>query len=467
VALDRSDGEFGVVLDLTTSADVSDESKRTWRVTLRDLGLAEDLRPESLPQIMLPLQVQDGLRASLKLMNSQADRPVWLKLVRPYGYLGMLPWERVLDALLERPVLRLPDFPERPRENTATLEVAIVFDPPPRVPDETASLQLKCITQELLASSLRRRTRVNVFTTSSWFERIGHSDLDEHVTVYPPSKALALAEKLGARSERRTESGIWLDWICAAVEGRSIDAVYFVGRAVATDVRKGVQISSTPSPEDDDGTVALALVNIADIGTALTRVGAWAAIFSPPPLDRGGLGMAFVADAFARSRPGAVLYHPAEPEHREGLRRGLQILFASGEAQQSRMTDGFVYCHPAAIAPQLDLRDNVLFEVLKHNETLIGKSASVLARARASVASIPIIGPIVGAPDTTQTPNWASATQRFIEGAALDQLRRNSSDILFTKTSSGKVKSFEHDKVLTDALSDIQKVVAGYLNKPR
>jgi hypothetical protein len=465
VALELTDGRLEAVLDLTAYGKVSDDGKRNWRLTLKDLGISETMQAESRPQIVLPLQVQEGLRAGLALMNPEADRPLWLNLVRPYGHLGMLPWERVLGPLLDRPVLRLPDFLERPRENTAVLETAIIFDPPPRVPAEKAALQLKSIVEGLLAASSRAKISVNVFTPAAWSDRLGHISADRRVTVHPPQMAVELAESLGARSEKREGSRLWLDWICAAVEGRSIDAVHFVGRAIATDARTGLLISSTPIPDPVNDTVTLALINIADISTTLTRVGAWAAIFSPSPDESVGLAMAFVADAFAHNRPGTVLYHSARPEDRDSLRQSLQFIFASGAAPPPMMAEGFLYCQPAAVAAHVDFRDRDLLDVLKQNSALVGKAASVIDRARGTAASIPVIGPIIGAPDVTQTPNWASATQRYIESATLDQLRSNSPDVLFTKMLSGKIMASKQDKVLKETLSDIQKIVGSYLQK--
>jgi hypothetical protein len=470
VALDRVDGQLEAVLDLTAYGKVSGEGKRNWRLTLQDLGISETIRPESPPQIVLPLQVQEGLRANIALMNPEADRPLWLDLVRPYGYLGMLPWERVLGLLLNRPVLRLPDFLERPRENTAVLESAIIFDPPPRTSADDATLQLKSIVEELLAGSSRAKTTVNVFTTAAWSERLGQISADPRVTLHPPKEAVELAKSLGARSEPRPGSRLWLDWICAAVKGRSIDVVHFVGRAAATDTRTGLLISSTPLPDPDNETVTLALINIADISTALTRVGAWAGIFTPPPNESVGLAMAFVADAFAHARPGTVLYHPVRPDNRDSLRQSLQFLFAPDAAKPPLMAEGFVYCQPAAVEVHVNFQDKILLDVLKQNAALVGKAASVFDRARATAASIPVIGPIIGTPDTTQTPNWASATQRYIESATLDQLRRNSTDVLFTQVQAGKAKTSEKimksDKALKETLSDIQKIVGGYLRKP-
>jgi hypothetical protein len=111
------DGKPQVMFDLTGYGKIREQGRRNWRLALAEIGISE-LKPESIqyPTTMaLPLQVQDGLKAGLALMNPAANLPLWLDLVRPYGFMGILPWERVFSQLLGRPVLRLPDFLERPR----------------------------------------------------------------------------------------------------------------------------------------------------------------------------------------------------------------------------------------------------------------------------------------------------------------------------------------------------------------
>jgi hypothetical protein len=441
VVLEPNEDPLKLVLDLIVYGKVTDEGKRTWRLTLQDLGISETGWPESSTHFVLPPQVQEGLRASLALMNLESERPLWLNLVRPYGYIGMLPWEFVLGTLLDRPVLRLPDFLERPRENTSVLELAVVFDPPSPVPAAQAELQLRSIVEQTLAASSRPKTSVNVFTTAAWIEQLEQLRSiggDPRVKIHSPHKAVELVESLHSRPERRTGARPWLDWICAAVEGRSIDAVHFVGRAVVTSARSGLLISSAPVPDPDNQTTTVSLITIADIGVALTRVGAWAAIFSPPPDSCDGLAMPFVADAFAHSRPGTVLYHRAKAEDREILRQSLQFLFSSEPAQPPKLSAGFVYCQPGIVAAHVDFQDKLLFDVLKQNADLIG---------------------------TPDTPNWAAATQRYIESVTLDQLRRNSPDVLFTKMLTGAVVASEQDKALKETLSDIQKIVGCYVQK--
>jgi hypothetical protein len=465
LALDMSERHAQAVLDLTTYGKISDAGKRTWRVALHDMGLSESIEPERAPQPYFPLQVQEGLRASMALMDPAADLPLWLNLVRPYGYLGMLPWERLLGALLDRPVLRLPDFLERPRENADVLEAAIIFDPPAETPPDKAFQQLKSIVEQMLAAASRVQTRINIFTTSVWSAGLQNISTDSRVRFHAPENAVALAVSSATQSEKPSGRRLWLEWISAAVDGRSLDSIHFVGRAVATTTRTGLLVSSSPVPDGDEA--RLSLVDVADIGATLTRLGAWAAIFSPPLDGSESLAMAYVADAFAHSRPGAVLYLRARPEDDADLGQSLRFLFSSNASRPPKVADGFIYCQPSAVSAHAGFHGSFTLDSLTRGTDLVGKTASFVERAQAIAASYI---PLIAVPDIRQAPNWASAAQRYIESVSLDQLRLNATDVLFTKADApaappGQDAPDSQNEALKETLSDIQKVVGSYLRK--
>ena len=103
---------------LTTLADLSQPDAVTGMI---DVASARNANPDV------------GLSTDFLSMLGQAvahfgdgQRPLWVHLVKPYGALRLVPWERLLVAVVNVPVLMLPDFIfPRPREATATLEVAL------------------------------------------------------------------------------------------------------------------------------------------------------------------------------------------------------------------------------------------------------------------------------------------------------------------------------------------------------
>jgi hypothetical protein len=313
-----------IVFDLTGYGEISEQGRRTWRLALDEIGVSEHLSPDQAHDssvLSLPLQLQDGLKAGLALMNPAADPPLWLDLVRPYGFLGILPWERALSELLARPVLRLPDFPVRPFENADVLEAAILFDPPPSNTPDRVIDQLKLIVGELLAGSPRAQTRIHIFPNAACANALANPSimLDKRAHVH------AASESTSAAAEGPGFVSPWFDWICAALKGQSLDAVHFVCRTRATESAAVLLLSRSPHAAEAQ---TLAAAEIGDVGAALARLGAWAAMFSPPAGDIDGAAMAFVADTLAQSRPGSVLFHPAAPDCAQDLRESYRFLFS-------------------------------------------------------------------------------------------------------------------------------------------
>jgi hypothetical protein len=467
---DPQKNDLGTVLDLTSYGQATDDTKRTWRLFSRDLGLDQAGRIANSPQPALPEQVQEGLRANLQVMDSSGDLPLWLNLIRPYGNLGTLPWEAMLGGTLERPVLRLPDFLERPRESADVLECAVIFDPPKQPDQAEAVAQLRLIVEQTLAASSRTQTRVNVFAGTTWHSQITGISSDRRVKVHPPDDALRLVQELRsqsgrpalAESEMLSARRFWLDWISAAVQGRSLDVVHFVGAALVTAARTGLTVANVmPGGEDF---VAISLVDISDIGMTLTALGAWGAIFTASAGARDPRAMAFVADAVARSRPGTVLYHRADSARPDELRQALAFLFSAAPSQPPRLVDGFLYTQPANVAAHAHFHGEFALDSLIRNSQLVGTSSGFAKRALAKVAAYV---PLVSGPELQQAPNWASAMQRYIESASLDQLRLNSNDVLLTKggPATEQPMSRERTETVKHTLADIQAAAANYLRK--
>jgi hypothetical protein len=461
ITLTLADGKPQVMFDLTGYGKIGEQGRRNWRFALAEIGISE-LKPESIqyPTTMtLPLQVQDGLKAGLALMNPAANLPLWLDLVRPYGFMGILPWERVFSQLLARPVLRLPDFLERPRENSDVLEAAIVFDPPPSTSPESAAGQLKVIVDEMLAGSPRAQTRIHIFPNATCGKALATVSFDKRVVVHVASEKTA-GETVREKRDDPFGNSPWFHWIGGALKGCSLDAVHFVCRARATESACGLLLCNSPFSHEQQ---TLTWIDIGDVGSALIRLGAWAAMFAPPWDDSEAAAMALVADTFAQSRPGSVLFHPAAPDSAKDLRESFRFLFSPGPSSPPKLTRGFLYCQPATVAAHAGFHANIVSEVLGLNVPALTKQASWVDRARAKAGVyIPALGV-----DLKQPPNWASAAQRYVESATLNQLRRASTDVLFTKSAAtiDQVKTAAQSETVQKTLSDIQNIVGSYLKK--
>jgi hypothetical protein len=309
----------------------------------------------------------------------------------------------------------------RPFENADVLEAAILFDPPPSNTPDRVIDQLKLIVGELLAGSPRAQTRIHIFPNAACANALANPSimLNKRAHVH------AASESTSAAAEGPGFVSPWFDGICAALKGQSLDAVHFVCRTRATESAAVLLLSRSPHAAEAQ---TLAAAEIGDVGAALARLGAWAAMFSPPAGDIDGAAMAFVADTLAQSRPGSVLFHPAAPDCAQDLRESYRFLFSPEPTRPPKLARGFLYCQPESVAAHAGFHAKIPSTVLPPELPELAKQGSWLDRTRAKAGVyIPALGL-----DLKQAPDWASAAQRYVERASLDQLRRVSTDVLFS-----------------------------------
>jgi hypothetical protein len=464
----ESESEPQVHIDLAQfGTNVSAPDRRSWRLPFSATGAPSWLSHDSEMSLELPLQIVDGVRAALAEMNIAAQQPLWLDLMRPYGYLGILPWEQTLSVALDRAVLRLPDFLLPPRETTDVLVAALLFDPPLETPAEKAVAQAKQMAETILKNSLRLQTNVHIFPSSGWAERLRGETFSDGIRLHDPAGADTTGKSARENNAPAFSSlSPWINWISRAVEGRSIDVVHFVCACETRGPSAALTLSSSPSPEER--IVILAPADIHDLGAMLTRLGAWAAMFSPPADKTRAPVMAFLADGFSHSRPGPALYHPfATPEDVAAVGEAYRFVFATSSGQAPRLKNGFLYCYPSAVADTADVGSQALTKAAGAALELIQQRAPLVDRVLTTVTNA-----LPGVPNYVikNAPNWAGAAQRYVETTALSQMRRASSDVLFSQperkpddersSSATAALSATHE-----ALADVQNVVREYLNK--
>jgi hypothetical protein len=469
-----------VELAVTRGAEVADSGGRRWRVQAASLGIPTSLDLDSVPTLNLPLQVVEGLRANLA--NEARTLPLWLRFAKPHGYLGLLPWERVLTEVLARPVLRLPDLLERPLENRDVLEVAVCFDAGPETSQEKAGEQIKRLVDTILRVSPRSQTRVNLFARIGWIERLRAMRLDSRIRLHDPSKAPTCSEAIKRAFARRVEGtsageqqptfaggrleSPWSIWIAQTLETRSLDAIHFVCCSDMTDSGPVLMMSSSPSPNEKVRT--LTYTDALELAALMTRTGAWAALFSSPPDHTSATTLALTADALAHTRPASVVCQPLlTSEHATALGAAYAFLFSPRPSSAPSLRDGFIYCQPTSVAAYANLQIPPVLGATELNATVIEKGASLWDRARAYVTRYI---PVVPSFELKQPPSWATAVQRYIEMLSLEELRRRSPDVLLSTPESARAQvdpSPRQEKTgeAEETLAEIQKVIRDYLKK--
>ncbi|HEX5632828.1 MAG TPA: hypothetical protein VFX50_06345, partial [Gemmatimonadales bacterium] len=139
-----------------------------WEAAAPEMGLPERIDRSTAvgagPAFRLPAAILEelGARREIEALRAYGE-PLWLHLVKPYGYLGMVPWESLLVTPLGVPVLRLPDFiVPPPRETRRALEVALCSSAP-LAKDSFPLVSGLVEMAGAILSSVERRVRIHMF----------------------------------------------------------------------------------------------------------------------------------------------------------------------------------------------------------------------------------------------------------------------------------------------------------------
>ena len=232
-----------------------------------DRGTGNTGRPPQrpTPSFSLPERLLSLLPSALA--DSHADEPLWLHLVKPYGHLGTLPWERLLTEATGHPVLRLPDFLEKPREDSAALQVAIVCDL--RLEDEAEAAAFQAVQAAWLGVA-DRAVKVHVFASHHARGAARRHIIDEQFHLHEP-------KDLPPNDDRLEHP--WLHWLNHAVGGSALDAVHLLCRADVAHGRSSIALSRPYQRERNE---PVTYVSASDVSGALLQAGRGA--WSPPAL---------------------------------------------------------------------------------------------------------------------------------------------------------------------------------------
>ena len=391
-----------------------------WReFAASDLGVPERLeRRQSLYQgydFHLPEQLRAWLQ-DLMVRENPEKGPLWLHLAKPYGYLGMVPWERLLQPILDLPILRLPDFlANPPRETPSVLDVVLCSSLPAAKESFMVIDHLSQMAQRIL-DAVPRRTTIHMFTDREWYPQLRSRVqnlglLDGPVQVhdpeaaahYPPPEA---SLRIGTR--RGGVENPWLLWIRDALAGRSIDIAHFVCHGYLSGDQGALAFSETPLRNQD---LHLArFVGASELTAFLTQVGAWSAAFSSPEHNYCEMGLRQLADSMAQMRPGPIIHHDI-PWDFDGQALAGVYRFLFGPAFEPPPTSPalFTYCHPSRLSAEPEARSQARY------------TPRAAAKTSAEAPSHPVFKSLFEVEENL--PSWIAASERFFEQQNL-QLRK-------------------------------------------
>jgi hypothetical protein len=322
------------------------------------------------PSITLPEPLISGLRGWFEEYRisteteGRFDRPLWVHLVKPYGLLRIVPWERVLGEALGLPILMLPDFIfPPPREAMSMLDVVLCGSAPlgfenwsvHQAMQEAADRILECV-------AAGRRVRLHVFADgdiAQWLSDQWQADGRLGTTIIVHDHDLAapyVSEDTSSRlvDETGRLRSPWLLWMREALKDVAVDVVHLVCHGHFAANRGALLFAQSPLERTDR--YLAGPVSATELGTFLTQTGAWSTVFTCLPDNHSALGLRWLADEIAQSRPGPMMMHTRglDPGG-QALAAGYSFLYGRDRGAPPRSTALFLYCQPYLEAGLVDV----------------------------------------------------------------------------------------------------------------
>ncbi|MGO1002733.1 hypothetical protein [Lysobacter sp. CA196] len=342
---------------LQFQADGRLQSLPLWEGGIDEWGLAPSIasdlrsRPDE-SQFHLPPRLLESLRSAW-LQHGEAARPLWVHLVKPYGALRYLPWERLLVDALHTPVLMLPDFLfPPPRESASMLDIAVCASAPLNC--EHAHIRDGLIEAiQAILSAIDRPLRLHVFADSEMGEPVRHlptgpaelilhspADAERYVVEDPSSRLLDASGTL--RSP-------WLLWMRQALKPYSTDAVHFVCHGHLSGAAGAMLLAQSPLGRSEN--YLAGPVGACELTSFLTQVGAWATAFSASRDNHNPVGLRALADEIAQSLPGPMLLFNAAYDNPAALAQSYRFVHARTAEPPPQSRALYLYCQPYLLAP--------------------------------------------------------------------------------------------------------------------
>jgi hypothetical protein len=443
-------------------------------IPARDMGIPryldwEMLRGRGKYSFEMPSDVAQWLRANIGATD-RPDGALWLNLVKPYGYLGMFPWESLLKPLLSCAILRLPDFViDPPQQTPSIIDVALCCQLGNADPSSTVDLLLKTA-KALSSSGGRRPVRITAFADGEVYARLAQSSIaksiprlslcevdvgESFLTTYVVNPITALGnpirEWLRKFGNSEQKSGLpsskdllaaatdpikspWLRAVRKLLGQQSMDVIHVLTNAMLS-LENGVLLldqgdlkSNSPSSY---------AVSTQEFLAFQAQVGAWAVGFSSASNSFSDMALRQFADGLAQLRPGPLLYHDATVDPASGsLSDTYAFLLAEAPTTPRQSPAIFTYCEPFRV-----------FDDQQPDATL----ESLSNRYARSNATLQVNDSVRSVFQTSENvPSWVAASERFID---LYKLR------LAELSSKSGVRSGQIDEIRS-TLSRLQDTVA-------
>lgn len=460
ISLDTSQSETMVRFEIESKVEGEFVRLDKREISALEMNLPDRLeRRATLYQgysFQLPDEIVSWVKDTMQQENPQ-QCPLWLHLAKPYGFLGMVPWERLLQPHLKLPMLRLPDFlANPPRESPSVLDVILCGSLPKAKESFMVIEHLSRMTEGIL-NTVPRRTTIHVFVDQEHYDEMKYHFQskglpDGSVILYDPGNASSYAPpeatlRVSDRSGRIDNP--WLLWIRDSLGGRSIDIAHFVCHGYLALDRGAMAFSESPTLNEDRRMARF--VGAAELTAFLTQVGAWSVAFSSPENNYCEMGLRQLADTIAQLRPGPVVHHELPLDiNCQAVIDMYRFLFGPPSEAPPLSPALFTYCHPLRVATLHGEVAKLCYSlgVLPVDKQTV-PIGSVLGSLLGTSTNDSSLGPIYEKEENV--PGWIAASERFLEQQNLE-IHKMKHDL-----SGGKSKQILG---LEDTLKQIQEIVA-------
>jgi hypothetical protein len=490
-SLGREGRVWVIQLELETNAGGSPTSLATFKLSTDDIGLPRYFEAESMPAFQLPKPLVHQIRDAISKLPVEPSHPLWLHLVKPYGYLGIVPWEDLLLPVLQRPILRLPDFLEPPRERRDTLDVALCCSVPMSEPNFSIVEVLGALARTILSNSPRPRTQIHVFPDAGSFVPLkGIFASETRVSVHDPSGAARFMQSSTGDSTPdsvRSVTSPWLRWMRDAMRGRSLDTVHFVCHGYFSEERASLTV--TDNPNGNPYSSSATFLGVPETASFLTQTGAYSFVCTSPPNNYSDSGLRYFVDTMAQTRPGPALFHDCNRDPSfTTLGHAYRFLF-SPEPMEPVAGPIFMYCQPSLVDTQLPVHAPQAYAstYVSINEELFSSAASSADSPPLSPDSPPPpsapapqaagpgrkrgkkVGPSTAVPTPPPpapvppssyepVPNWLASAQRYVEEQAQEVQRREASAARTPNNPQSRMSQLS----VSETLSAMQSIIKSF-----
>jgi hypothetical protein len=401
-------GRTGNELPVRFQLEVSGAAVLTRSVAAGLLGLSierRQMRPTEPAAVELPDDLALDL-ARAAIARPDAHAPVWVEFASPSGLLPMLDWEGLLGPAMSVPIVRLPYYAFEPVAGDGPLDVVLCAS----APRAKGAAPLEEIVAGVVGTirSLDPGAAIHVFTDAGAVGALRAALYGQPgVMIHPPPPDDAYPAAERSAAPRETPGAFdnpWLRWIVAALAGRSVDVVHFIGHGYLAGDAGALALAEAPGRNEDRAWARF--IGPQSIAALLTRTGAWATGISALPDNASPAGLRLLADGVARLRPGPLFLDDLGAYPPTWSRRGLayEVLLGLGWSSHWLQPMLGLYCLPLRLEPATrggGPTDRAVQSILE-DCTLAGGEAGRMIGVKAAA------------------PAWVTKSQRYLEASVAD-----------------------------------------------